>query len=45
MNHLKTFALFESKKHNLELPKDQSELDTLSESPGFSILKIFRRSI
>lgn len=45
MNHLKTFALFESKTHNLELPKDQSELDTLSESPGFSILKNFRRDL
>jgi len=45
MKHLKTFALFESKTHSLELPKNQSELDTLSESRGFSILKNFRREL
>ena len=25
MNHLKTFALFESKTHNLELPKNEDQ--------------------
>jgi len=41
MKHLKNFQLFESKSHKLPLPKDQAELDVLSESPGFQRLKNF----
>ena len=41
MKHLKSFSLFESKTHTLALPKNQSELDTLKESPGFDILRDF----
>ena len=39
MKHLKYFSLFESKTHNLPLPKNQSELDSLEKSPGFQKLK------
>jgi hypothetical protein len=39
MKHLKNFSLFESKNHKLPLPKDQAELDVLSESPGFQKLR------
>ena len=39
MKHLKYFSLFESKTHNLPLPKSQSELDALEKSPGFERLK------
>jgi hypothetical protein len=42
MKHLKNFQLFESKSHNLPLPKDQAELDVLRESPGFQKLKNFK---
>ena len=41
MKHLKNFQLFESKSHKLPLPKNQVELDQLSQSPGFQQLKNF----
>jgi hypothetical protein len=44
MKHLKNFQLFESKSHKLALPKNQAELDALSESPGFQKLKNLKRS-
>ena len=39
MNHLKTFALFESKTHNLELPKNEDELGKLKRMPSFRNLQ------
>lgn len=39
MNHLKTFALFESKTHNLELPKNEAELAKLKQMPSFRNLQ------
>ena len=39
MNHLKTFALFESKTHNLELPKNEDELGKLRRMPSFRNLQ------
>ena len=39
MNHLKTFALFESKTHNLELPKNEDELLKLQRMPSFRNLQ------
>ena len=44
MKHLKNFLLFESKSHKLPLPKNQAELDVLSESPGFQKLKDLKRT-
>jgi hypothetical protein len=44
MKHLKNFSLFESKSHKLPLPKNQAELDVLSESPGFQKLKDLKRT-
>jgi len=35
MKHLKTFALFESKTHNLELPANENELGKLKQMPSF----------
>ena len=35
MKHIKTFALFESKTHNLELPANENELGKLKQMPSF----------
>jgi hypothetical protein len=35
MKHLKSFALFESKTHNLELPVNENELGKLKQMPSF----------
>jgi len=39
MRYIKNFALFESKTHNLPLPKSEAELDKLRASDGFQRLK------
>lgn len=39
MNHLKTFALYESKTHNLKLPKNEAELAKLKQMPSFRNLQ------
>jgi hypothetical protein len=41
MKYIKSFSLFESKTHSLVLPKNQTELNALKESPEFLILKNF----
>jgi hypothetical protein len=35
MKHIKSFALFESKTHNLELPANENELGKLKQMPSF----------
>lgn len=42
MKHLKNFSLFESKSHKLSLPKDQAELDVLSEFSWISEVEKFK---
>jgi len=39
MKHLKTFALFESKTHSLELPTNENELGKLKQMPSFRNLQ------
>jgi len=39
MKHIKTFALFESKTHNLELPTNENELGKLKQMPSFRNLQ------
>jgi len=39
MRHLKYFALFESKTHDLVLPKNEEELEKLSKMPSFQNIK------
>lgn len=45
MNHLKTFALFESKTHNLELPRNEAELAKLKQMTSFRNLQSLRHRI
>lgn len=39
MRHIKTFSLFESKKHNLELPTNENELAKLEQMQSFKNLQ------
>jgi hypothetical protein len=39
MKHIKSFALFESKMHNLELPTNENELGKLKQMPSFRNLQ------
>ena len=39
MKHLKYFDLFESKSHNLVLPKNNEELEKLEKMPSFQNIK------